>query len=251
MDEEIINPKYELETVDKAIVKYQLLLKSTTDAHQKKTYSRKLSELKAYKGKILYLFEQQKQAEPEVSENQQSTNCLDTILAREEATEFSPDNEINTLYLYQQFFYREFLPIFTERKMKLDFKFSLDRDNFHHKYEETARRMTDYLEEADRIRQGEFHKEMELELKRRNIQKKRNLLLDLNKFYKQLEVFCFEILKDLNSAQLICLNGDDIINFDLVEGQRCLEGVALKKAIHQLYNFAQEVTGYLNIPDIT
>lgn len=248
--EDIILPDDELEKVDKALVKYQLLYKTNKNPTEKKQIERKINELKAYRGKLLYLFELKKRNQEEVLDKEGRNKYLDRILETTTRQNFTGDTEINTLCIYIHYFYREFLSIFSERQMKLDFKFSLERDNFHHRYQDLFRRLEDYLEEVGRIKEGGYSKEMEVDLRRRNFQKKRNILIEWNKFFLRLEKFTLDILNDLNGSELICLNGDDIIRFELIEEKRFLEGRPLREGIRKLYKFVNEVINFINLPDI-
>ena len=47
-----------------------------------------------------------------------------------------------------------------------------------------------------------------------------------------------------------CLNCDDEIEFDTIEGKRLLEGQTVSRALETLRDFAAEAVAYLNIPEI-
>lgn len=250
MDNELINPNDELAQIDKAIIKYQILLKSAKDHVQREIYEKRINELKASRNEIRDLHNVNKKSKINYVENVNNKSFITEIMATERKQEYANDSEVNILFHYLNFFYQEFLSVFSERKMRLDFKFSLERDKFHHLYQELTRHLKDYQDEVYRLKQGKFSREMQLELKHRNMQKKRNILIETDRFFKRLEKFLYEILNDLNGDELICLNGDDIINFDFIEEKRYLEGFTVRDGMHKLYNFVIEVIGFLNIPDI-
>ena len=122
-------------------------------------------------------------------ENEESRFEEDDFITRIRARfpkKISYNSEVHELKLYMDFFYTEFLAIFSERKMKLDFKYSLDRDNFHQKFLGAKRRLEDYVQEYIRIKDGLLKKEVELEMKRRIIKIKRNLFI-INSYIRRYE----------------------------------------------------------------
>jgi len=247
MADNTIYPENELAQIDKAIIKYQVMLKSINDPLQRKIYETRIQELKASRGQIDNSGVLKKREGFPKQEIRKS--ILAEIMATVNKKDYSTDEEINALCIYLHFFYNEFLSIFSERKMKLDFKFSLVRDNFHYLYQELARDRDDYLEDVNRSKQGKLQKDMQLEFKRRTMQRKRNFLIEAYKFFKELEKFTYVILNDLKGSELICLNGDNIINFDLVEEKRYLEGYTIRDGMQKLYHFITELIDFLNIPD--
>ena len=156
---------------------------------------------------------------------------------------------MNRLSLYLRFFDREFLVVFSERKMKLDFQHSLERDSYYHRFQEALRKLTDFEGELERLAQGAQRMEDKLEMKRRISKMKRALTVDANKIFNSVLSFSTELISDIAEDGLKCLNSDEPIHFDRIEGYRYLEGKQVKGALEVLKEFALEVIDFLNIPN--
>ncbi|MBN1698380.1 MAG: hypothetical protein JW881_12770 [Spirochaetales bacterium] len=244
-----------MKKIEDAIRHYSVILKTTVDPGQQRRVGNKLRELKTYREKILSMFDIQEKEEGRqrsisnsLSKTEEESFLQRLIAVKGEKTDI--DIEVYYLTLYMDFFYAEFLSIFSERKMKLDFKYSMDRDNFHQKFLTVKRRLDDYVQEADRIREGVYAKEVEIDMRRRNIKIKRNLFIEAYRYFKNIQSFTTDLLTDLKSDGLKCLNGDDIISFELIEEKRYLEGFIVKEGLDELDRFTEEVLDYLNIPEI-
>ena len=251
MNGDFFNPAKELRKLESAIKQYKLILKTTVDSSQQRRVEKKLKELRAYREKLLAIFDVDDLAEGKQEEGSLKIideSYLSRILARH-PEETVIDSEVHELSLYLDYFYTEFLAIFSERKLKLDFQYSLDRDNFHQTYLGITRRLDDYIQEALRIREGAYNKDVELEMRRRNIKVKRNLFIETYRFFKAVQGFGADLREDLAADGLKCLNGDDIISFEFIEEKRYLEGHTVREAIDELLSFTGEVLAFLNIPD--
>lgn len=249
MDENIVNPEEELQKVEDSIKKYQSLYRVTTEAYKQKQIKYKLNELINYRKKLMYLFELKERAENSSDEPDEQKSFLDFILDYNNKT-FSSDSEINEVFNFLDFFDKEFLLIFSEQKLRFDFKYSMERDNFHHHYLELKRDFDDYISEYERIKSGLYKQDMALEIKKRSLTVKRNLFVRTHKFLKRLLLFTEDLLDDLNGNQRICLNGREILKFTLDRKRHYLQGVAVHEAIQRMNSFAREFIKYLNIPDV-
>ncbi|MBA7592831.1 hypothetical protein ES708_35025 [subsurface metagenome] len=87
-------------------------------------------------------------------------------------------------------------------------------------------------------------------MRQRSFMKKRNLFLDGDRFFRSLVKFSKDLIEDLQEDGLKCLNGNDVMEFDKLEGNKYLEGVKVKDALVKLGNFCREVVLYLNIPQV-
>ena len=90
----------------------------------------------------------------------------------------------------------------------------------------------------------------EAELRQRSFKKQRNLAVEVDRFFRSLYEFADELIEDLDQDGLKCLNGEEVIQFDRIEGHRYLEGVKVKDALKRLKDLSEEVVRYLNIPQI-
>ncbi|MBN2441028.1 MAG: hypothetical protein JXJ04_06770 [Spirochaetales bacterium] len=250
MSDEFINPQKEIQKLTSAIKQYTLILKTTVDPHQQARARKKLKELQAYKNRLIATFEfdEKMQGDDGEEKHYEENDFISRIKAKYPGKP-NYDEEVYELNLYLDFFYTEFLAIFSERKMKLDFKFSLDRDNFHQNYLGVKSRLDDYMQEHSRIKDGLLNKEVELEMKRRIVKIKRNLFIETYRFFKLVQNFANELILDLETQGLKCLNGDQVISFEFIEEKRFLEGYTVKEALDELLVFSKEVTDFLNIPD--
>jgi hypothetical protein len=154
------------------------------------------------------------------------------------------------LSLYVRHFEREYLPFLTEKQLKLDFKFSLDRDAFYNKFQSIVRRISSYRDENRRLAEGLVSREMELEIRKRALKLTRLIQAEAAKFFRTLERFCTELIEDAHGDMVKCLNCNGVITFDPIEGTRALEGRTVGGALGNLMEFASEAVAYLNIPEI-
>jgi hypothetical protein len=154
------------------------------------------------------------------------------------------------IVLYTGFFEREYIPFLTEMRLKLDFKFSMERDGFYGRFEDLRRKIIDYEDEVRRLAEGGFTKEMELEVRRRALKLKRILEAEASRFFRAVNRFTVELVEDASSDGVKCLNGDDAIAFDKIEGKRLLAGRKVVEGLQSLGEFADEIVDFLNVPDI-
>lgn len=249
------NPETELARLNASIRRYQMIAKTTTDPSQQRRVKRILTKLKEYRDRIVLLFQFGEDRDFEmVGEESEApdypkSEFLSIILASGPDRTVT-DDVIHNLNLYMDFFDIEFLSFFSERKLKLDFKFSIDRDNAHHKFMEIKRRVEDFEREMIRLREGAYHKSMEQEIRLRNIKLERTLCIEAHRYFLWVREFADVLITDLEGEGLKCLNGDDLITFELNESERYCEGLSVNQALRELYRFTDEVIEFLNIPDI-
>lgn len=127
---------------------------------------------------------------------------------------------------------------------------SLERDGFYGRFQELERKIADYKDEVRRLREGDFTKEMELEVRKRALKLKRILEAEASRFFRAITRFTESLIEDARSDGVKCLNGPDEILFDRIEGKRLLAGKRVVDGLEYLGVFAQEVIEFLNIPDI-
>ena len=100
------------------------------------------------------------------------------------------------------------------------------------------------------IEKGKYTEGTLLEIKNRLLKKRRVLLIETDRFFRKIKKFTDELLKDIEKNGPECLNKDDLINFDTIEGERYLEGYTVTQSLQMLNTFAKEVILYLNLPEI-
>jgi hypothetical protein len=263
-----MTPEEEVKRLNKLIKQYETVYRTAPDPDQKERVERQLKELKGYREKILAVHvirEQDLRDEPEKIDDLAAAPLLKVLRAKnvlaapaEAVMSFAPSQaeptaaqeEMFNLSLYVRHFEREYLPFLTEKQLKLDFKFSLDRDAFYNKFQSIVRRISSYRDENRRLAEGLVSREMELEIRKRALKLTRLIQAEAAKFFRTLERFCTELIEDAHGDMVKCLNCNGVITFDPIEGTRALEGRTVGGALGNLMEFASEAVAYLNIPEI-
>jgi hypothetical protein len=250
--EDIENPEEELRKINRVITQYSLVLRTTLDISQQERAKQKLKNLRAYKKKLLQVYDLKNDKVESLaavkSDAKQSRRYLGEII-RQGIEKSITDPEMNKLNLYLGFFDQEFLMIFSERKMRLDFQHSLERDSYYHRFQEILRKMRDFQDELEQVEEKDARAEDKVEKKKRILRMKRALTIEANRLFGSVVRFAGELVDDIEKEGLKCLNGNDIIHFDDIEGSRHLSGKKLREALEDIGEFGQEVIEFLNIPD--
>jgi hypothetical protein len=133
--------------------------------------------------------------------------------------------------------------------MRLDFQHSLERDSYYHRFQDTIRKMRDFRDELQRIEEVKKSTEDKVEKKKRILRMKRVLTIEANRLFGSVVRFAGELIMDIENDGLKCLNGNDLVRFDDIEGKKYLEGNVLSEALKSIRDFAQEVIDFLNVPE--
>jgi len=158
--------------------------------------------------------------------------------------------EMHHLALYTRQFGGVFLPLLTEKRLKLDFKFSIGRDGFYNGYQGLLRALEGYRVETQRLAGGDIGREMETELRKRAIRVTREVAIEGARFFRGLERFAAQLAADARDDGVKCLNGGQTIAFDKIEGDSGLRGLTVADALERMRDFAREALAFLNIPEI-
>jgi hypothetical protein len=263
-----MTPEEELKGLNKLIRQYETVYRTTSDPDQRGRAEKQLKDLRGYKEKILavnVIDGRELEDAPRAEDEMARTPLLKQLLsqnaklpaaemvapfAAEGVAPSSSQAEMLHLSLYVAHFQREFLPFLTEKKLKLDFKFSMDRDGFYNGFQALQRKLADYREETRRIAEGMVSRDMEMETRKRALKLTRLIAMDGAKFFRAVERFASELGEDAEGDAVKCLNCEDEITFDSIEGERLLEGQKVSDALETLRDFAAEAVAYLNIPEI-
>ncbi len=246
-----MTPEEELKKLNKLIHQYETVYRTTPDAGQRERAARQLKEMKSYRAKILAVnvIDSKQIEEPvETSDDMDAFPILKKLA--EADVSGTEDQEIDHIVLYVRHYQSEFLPFLTEKQLKLDFKFSMDRDGFYRRFQELDRRIVDFLEERRRLEEGFFTKDMEAEVRKRGFKLKRLIAVEASRFFRSIERFTKELVEDASGDGVKCLNADREIAFDQIEGKKSLEGKTVLFALGELDALASEVVAFLNIPEI-
>ena len=162
----------------------------------------------------------------------------------------SAQKQMFHLCLYAHYFQREYLPFLTEKQLKLDFKFSMDRDGFYNSFQALQRKIDNYREENSRLSEGIVSRDMETEIRKRAFKLTRLIEVDAARFFRAIGRFCDELGEDARGDGVKCLNCDAEIAFDVIEGSRVLQGCIVSDSLEELADFASEAVAFLNIPEM-
>jgi hypothetical protein len=263
-----MTPEEEVTRLNKLIRQYETVFRTTPDPGQKSRVERQLKELRDYREKILAVnvIHEQDLQEESGSENPLAAAPLLTALvarnaalppaeavaafAEPDSTPTAGQLEMFHLALYLRFFELEYLPFLTSKQLKLDFKYSMDRDAFYRGYQALARKMAEFRAENRRILDGEVSREMEPEIRKRTIKLARFLQSDAARFFRTIQGFCQDLEDDAHGDMVKCLNFGGVIAFDAIEGTRLLQGRTVGGALADLRKYAEEIITYLNVPEI-
>jgi hypothetical protein len=255
-----MTPEEELKTLNRTIRQFESVFKSTKDPAQRARVTKELNKLKTYRDKLqsFHEFDSTAFEEPVTVDEWEGFTYLKTILERtgkkskekKETYDASfDDRDLYYLYLYLNFFEEDFLPILSETRLKLDFKHSLERDSFYHRFGNLRRLFDNMHHDSSTVDlySGQQHEE---DLRKRSFKKKRNVIVEADKFLRSVARFAGGLSTDMEAGGLICLNADDTLHFDKLEGKRFFEERKVKAAIKELQSFSREVIDFLNVPQI-
>jgi hypothetical protein len=258
-----LNPEEELKKLDRLIHQYEIVSRTTSNKEQRARVEKQVLQLRSYRQKILDV----NIIEPEVPRQTEAfadfkhlRRLLDAeshrpplerlaTLAGADVEPTAAQEEIFNLMIYLRFFQGEFLPFLTEKRLKLDYKFSLERDGFYGNYKELERALDQFRREDARISNGAVRREMEPDILKRIVTLKRRIKSETAGLFRTIHAFCEELMEDADGDMVKCLNGSEAIVFDDIEGRRLLSGMKVSNALAVLEGFAVELVAYLNVPD--
>ncbi|MGA2478945.1 MAG: hypothetical protein ABSG63_09380 [Spirochaetia bacterium] len=263
-----MTPEEELKRLNRLVRQYEIVFKTTPDPDQRERVEAKLKDLRDYRAKILAVnvingsdLEEKGAGEDELAEFpilRRLVAANDALPPGRRAAPFSPrdvpptaaQKEMHHLSLFMSYFEREYLPFLTEKQLKLDFKFSLDRDAFYSRFQDLQRKIENFRQENARIADGSVSRDRDLEVRKRANKLTRLTQADAAKFFRAVKRFSGELGEDASGDGVKCLNCDAEISFDPIEGERVLQGRTVRDALGELEQFALEAVSYLNIPDM-
>jgi hypothetical protein len=198
-----MTPEEELKKLNKLIKQYETVYHTATDGGQRERVGRELKKLKSYRDKILAVnviedeeLDENPAKEDELAEypllrsiieEQEKNRAAQSKMAIhvEEQRVLTPSqHEVSRIALYTGFFEREYIPFLTEMRLKLDFKFSMERDSFYGRFQELTRKIADFKDETKRLAEGGYAKEIEIEVRKRAFKLKRILEVEASRFFR-------------------------------------------------------------------
>jgi hypothetical protein len=132
--------------------------------------------------------------------------------------------------------------------LRLDFQHSLERDSYYSRFQELSRKLEDILLEIERS-ENAVRAEEKLDLRKRIARMSRVLSVEADKYFKAVIRFVTVLIEDLDQGGVKCLNGDEPIEFDKIEGERYLEGETVYNALVKSREFSTELLNFLDVPE--
>jgi hypothetical protein len=253
MADEFENPQEELSRVVRVIRQYEGILRTASDPYLQDRARTKLAALRRRREHLERTFELDGDAlEDSLSKRPEpAPEGPYLALARSlcGVDENVHDAEVAALDTYIGCFGREFLVLLSERQLKLDFKHSLDRDNFYHRFQSVVRKMGDYKGDLAHLTAEETRSDLQHDIQRRSFKMRRGVVVEASRFFADVATFALELIEDVETDGYKCLNGGQTVRFDRVEGRRHLEGIVVLDALKQIRAYSMEVVEFLNVPD--
>ncbi len=159
------------------------------------------------------------------------------------------ERDIRAAILYMDYFEREFLGMFTSRKMRLDVKYSVERDSFYDLLHQVSRSLKNYRTEADRIASGSYTKQYEADILKRKVEMRHTVLVEIEWFFRKLRRFAKELIADIDGDGLLCQNPESELGYSDLDKEQLLRGRTVDEGIRILYEYAAEAVEYLDIPE--
>ncbi len=230
----------------------QKKLKSARNPFQQSSIADELSKLEQERLQIESLFDEEPEEEAEEAAPRDQFPVLNAIYRAYQDQLRAVQNlerDIRAGLLYLRYFEREFLGIFTSRKMRLDVKYSVERDTFYDIYHQVERNVANYRTEADRIAEGTYAKQYETDVLKRKVEMRHAVLIELDWFFRRLRRFSKELIADTAAEGVLCQNPHDTLEYDRVDREQVLRAKTVQEALMILYEFANEAVDYVDIPE--
>jgi hypothetical protein len=133
--------------------------------------------------------------------------------------------------------------------MRLDVKYSVERDSFYDLMHQVTRSLKNYRTEADRIAEGSYAKQYESEILKRKVEMQHVVLGEIDWFFRKLRRFAKELLADIEGDRVLCQNPDEPLDYTTMDQERLLRGRTVRDGIDALHEYACEAVDYLDIPE--
>lgn len=229
-------------------------LKNTKNPFQQSSIAGELGKLEQEQMQLESLFDEGESDDEEVQEEapQEQFPLLNDIYQR------NPDllkksqyleRDIRASILYLHYLEKEYLGMFTSRKMRLDVKYSVERDSFYDLFYQVSRSLKNYRTEADRIADGSYTKQYEADILKRKVEMRHAVLIEVDWFFRKLRRFAKELIADIEGDGLFCQNPHEELSYSELDGEEFLRGKTVEDGIRSLYEYASEAVEYVDIPE--
>ena len=157
--------------------------------------------------------------------------------------------ELQSLLLYLRYFDDEFIGLFSERRLKLDVKYSVERDGFYHHFSQLSRRVGNYCDEAMRVQEGNYAKSYQRDLMKRIVEMRHAVVIEAAGFFRRVYSFTEELIDDLDGDGILCQNGDAELSYSELDRETELRGMTVRAGLQHLFDACDEILGFLDVPD--
>lgn len=229
----------------------QRKLKSTSNPFQKSSIAGELGRLEKERMQLDSLFDEpEEEAEQEAPEEQfpilnQIYRDSPELLRKSQHLE----RDVRAAILYLHRFEAEFLGMFTSRKLRLDVKYSVERDTFYDLYHQVERSLTNYRTEADRIAEGSYAKQYEADVLKRKVEMRHATLVEVEWFLRRLRRFSKQLVTDIAGDGILCQNPHEELEYDKLDKEKLLRNATVAEGLQMLWDFSSEAVAYLDIPE--
>ncbi|MFP4375976.1 MAG: hypothetical protein ACLFP4_02930 [Spirochaetales bacterium] len=230
----------------------QRQLKSTSNPFQKSSIAGELGKLEKERMQLDSLFDEEPEEEAEEEAPEEQFPILNQIyrdspeLLRK-SQHLERDVRASILYLHR--FEAEFIGMFTSRKLRLDVKYSVERDTFYDIYHQVARTLMNYRTEADRIAEGSYAKQYEADVLKRKVEMRHATLVEVEWFFRRLRRFSKQLVTDIAGDGILCQNPHSELEYDTLDREKLLRNRSVAEALQMLWDFSSEAVAYLDIPE--
>ena len=244
----------ELLSNKKVLKQLEGVYNTSSDALQKKRVAKDINVMrkmiKSLEGKLVVLgLENENIEEEEDAGIEDDYDILGSITVNK-VREGSKDREIDAIASYMIFFEKNYLSILSEYYIKLDFNHSGKRDEFYSKFMEIKKIINEYNYELEVLNREEYNSIAFYRDKSLVHKIKHRYMLALDKYFKELKSFLKTLIDDNAEGGIIILNSNDRLILDELERNRKLDGYTVLDTIIELYDFSEEITVFLSLPDI-
>jgi hypothetical protein len=244
--------KTELESKQRILKQLEGVYKTSRDGFQKKRVLKEIEEVKTtiknLKGKLFIIGFENELEEDEEQERIQSISILESISVLPFRRD-SRDREIDAVISYMEFYEDNYLSIFSEYYIKLDFNHSIRRDMFYPRFMEIKKILKEYNYELDILNREEYNSIAFYRDKSVIHKIRHRYLLSLDKYFKDLKGFLEILIDDYRTSGNIVLNPHGILSLSEFERNRRLDGYTVIDSLNEIYVFTVEFIRFLGMPN--
>jgi len=160
------------------------------------------------------------------------------------------NQEIIHIHSYLNYFEREYLGVLSEYHLKLVFEYSQKRDVLFNKFTHLFKILNEYVDIVNELGKDGLLDSYIEKLTRMKQKIFMTILIRCGETMSGIDSFVQELLADYKSGGNLVLNGDKIIEFDDIHGEKKVNGLTIIKALSEVDDFLREFLDFLNLPEV-